>query len=121
MKAHIASLINAVLLIVFSLWGYFGSDSPSVTALIPTVTGAILLFCVPGVRKQNKTIAHVAVVVTLLIIIGLVKPLTAAFGRDDAGAIFRILVMLVSSIFALVFFIRSFIQARKDREASSQQ
>ena len=119
MKVHIASLINAVLLIALSLWGYFGSDSPSITALIPTVTGVILLFCVPGVKKQNKIISHIAVVVTLLIIIGLVKPLTAAFGRDDSAAIGRLLVMLVSSIFALVFFIRSFIQARKDREAKS--
>ncbi len=53
MKAHIASLINAVALISLSLWGYFSSDTPSPTALIPTGIGVILLVLNNGVKKVN--------------------------------------------------------------------
>ncbi len=117
MKAHNASLINAVLLISLSLWGYLSSDSPSVTALIPTTAGVLLLLCYPWVKKENKIIAHIAVLITLIIAIGLVKPLIGAIGRSDNGAIFRVALMLISSVLAMVFFVKSFIQARKDREA----
>jgi uncharacterized RDD family membrane protein YckC len=117
MKAHNASLVNAILLIVLSLWGYLSSDSPSFTALIPAIAGVLLLFCYPGVKKENKIIAHIAVVITLLIAIGLVRPLTGAFGRNDAGAIFRVSLMLISSVVAMVYFVKSFIRARKGREA----
>jgi hypothetical protein len=43
MKAHTASLINAVILVLFGLWGYFGSENPSFTALIPVAVGVVLL------------------------------------------------------------------------------
>ena len=43
MKAHVASLINAILLVGLGAWGYFGSETPSPTALIPVAVGAILL------------------------------------------------------------------------------
>ena len=33
----------------------------SPTALIPVGFGTVLILCTPGVKKQNKVIAHVAV------------------------------------------------------------
>lgn len=120
MKPHIASLINALLLVSLSLWGYLSSDSPSMTALIPTVIGVILLLCNPGIKSENKVIAHIAVLLTLLILLGLGKPLMGAIGRSDTMAIIRVSVMLLSTLFALVTFIQSFIQARKNREAAQQ-
>ncbi len=74
MKAHTASLINAVLLIVLPLWGYFSSETPSNTALIPVSIGVVLLAMNYGVKKENKIIAHIAVLLTLLILFGLIKP-----------------------------------------------
>ncbi len=118
MKAHIASLINAAALISLSLWGYFSSDTPSLTALIPTVIGVILIAINNGVKKENKIIAHIAVTLTLLILIGLVKPLMGAMGREDNAASLRIVAMIVTTVFAMVFFIKSFIDARKNRENS---
>jgi|TARA_B100000768_G_C11200794_1_gene341691 hypothetical protein len=115
MKAHIASFINAIALIGFSFWGYFSSDTPSVTALIPGIIGFVLLFCNSGVKKENKVIAHIAVLLTLLVLIGLIKPLTGAIGRSDSMAIMRIVVMIITTIVALVFFVKSFIDARKKR------
>mgnify|MGYP001792152798 CR=1 FL=1 len=118
MKPHIASLINAILLIVLPAWSYLTSDTPSITALIPTFFGAVLLLCYPGIKSENKIIAHVAVLLTLLILFGLVKPLTGAIGRGDSLAIGRVVVMIISTVVALVIFIQSFIQARKKREAA---
>lgn len=118
MKPHIASLINAILLITLPLWSYFTSKEPSITALIPTFVGVVLLLCNPGIKSENKIIAHVAVLLTLLILFGLIKPLMGAIGREDPNplAIGRVVVMIISTIVALVTFIQSFIQARKNRE-----
>ena len=116
MKAHSASLFNALLLILFSTWGYFSSDTPSLTALIPAVIGLLLLLCNKGVKNENKVIAHIAVVLTLLVLIGLVKPLTGAIGRNDVLAVIRVVIMLISTVVALVFFIKSFIDVRKARQ-----
>ena len=116
MKAHIASLINAILLIGLGLWGYLGSDTPSVTALIPVIIGVLLLVMNPGVKKENKIIAHIAVLLTLIILFGLIMPLRGALGRDDNGAVIRVVIMMLSTLLAMVSFVRSFIDARKKRE-----
>ena len=119
MKAHIASLINALILIGFGLWAYLGSDSPSKTALIPVVFGVVLLILYPGVKKENKIAAHIAVLLTLLILGGLVKPLLGALDRDWL-AVMRVVVMMVSTVAALVFFIKSFIDVRRARAVNTQ-
>jgi len=116
MKAYIASLLNAIVLIGLSLWGYFFSESPSITALIPAFIGIVLLLCNNGVKKENKVIAHIAVLLTLIVLIGLIKPLTGALERNDSIAIIRVVTMMVTTIIAIVFFVKSFIDARKNRE-----
>jgi hypothetical protein len=121
MKAAAASLVNSLILIGFGLWAYIGSETPSQTALIPVVFGVLIVVCVPGVKKENKIIAHIAVLLTLLILGGLVKPLTAAFGRDDGLAIMRVSVMIISTIVALFFFIKSFVDVRRARAAKAAQ
>ena len=65
MNASKANLINSVSLIGFGLWGYLEVTSP--TALIPVGFGLVLLLCYNGVKNQNKIIAHVAVLLTLVI------------------------------------------------------
>ena len=115
MNAHTASLINSLILIAMGLWGYFGSESPSFTALIPVVFGVALLLMNNGIKKENKIIAHIAVVLTLLVAIALFMPLKGAFERSDNAAIVRVALMEASSIYALIFFIKSFIDARKNK------
>ena len=119
MKAHTASLINAVILIGFGLWAYLGSETPSKTALIPVVIGGVILSLYKGVKKENKIVAHIAVLLTLLILGGLVKPLTAGIGREDGLAVMRVSVMMASTLVALVFFIKSFIAARRARKQAA--
>ena len=108
MNAHTASLVNAILLIFIGGWGYFESSSPS--ALIPVIIGVILFFLNKGIK--NKVIAHIAVLLTLLSF-ALFMPLMRALedGRNDA--ILRLIIMLSSSFYAMFFFVKSFIEARK--------
>lgn len=116
MKPYIVNLFNATVLIFLGLWGYFVSEAPSFTAFIPVVTGFILLILTPWFRKENKVAAHIAVVLTLVIFIGLIKPLTGAIARDDSGAVLRVSFMLLTSLVAMGFFIKSFVDARRKKD-----
>lgn len=118
MNAAVANLINAVVLIAVSAWAYVASDAPSLTALIPAAFGVALVLCTPGVRAENKVIAHVAVLLVLIVFVALFMPLGGAFGRGDGAAILRTVIMMATSILAMVFFIKSFRDARKAREAA---
>ena len=115
MKANTVSLINSLFLVSMGLWGYFESDSRPITALIPVIVGVILLLINSGVKKQNKIAAHIAVLLTLLIIIGLVRPLLGALNRGNIAGIIRVSVMILTSLWAMFTFVQSFISARKSR------
>jgi len=113
MKPYIINFLNAIVLISLGSWAYFSSDHPSVTALIPVFAGIILIGITPGFKKGNRVPAHIAVVLTLLILLGFIKPLTGAIGRSDALGIARVSIMIITSFTAMIFFIRSFIDARR--------
>jgi Zn-dependent protease len=119
LKANHVSLIHSVTLIAFGSWAYFGSESPSITALIPVIFGVLLLALNKGVQKENKVLAHVAVLFTLLILFGLLKPFSSQLSQGDAVGIFRVGAMLATTLWALVAFVQSFIAARKRRAATS--
>ncbi|CAI8174112.1 MAG: Uncharacterised protein [Polaribacter sp. SA4-10] len=119
MKPFIANLINAIILIALSSWGYFASQTPSMTALIPTFIGVVLLICTPGVKNENKVIAHVAVLLTFVVLVGLIKPLLGALEREDTAATIRVCIMILSTVIAMITFIRNFIDVRKKRQLES--
>ena len=106
MNAHIASLVNGVILISVGLWGY--SESSSVTSLIRV----ILVILNRGVKNKSKVIAHIAVLVTLLSFAN-IMPLRSALEDGRSDAVLRIIIMLSSSVYAMIFFIKSFIEARR--------
>ena len=108
MKPHKISFVNAVTLISFGLWGYIDVDY-SPTALIPVVFGVIILALNSGLKKENKTVAHIVVLLTFLILGGLFKPLMEG---GSAVKITRVGLMMLSSLMALVVFIKSFIANR---------
>ena len=106
-----ANLLNSITLIVIGLWGYFDVDSP--TALIPVFFGVLLFVCNNGVKNENKVIAHIAVLLTLLLLIALVG-MRLPKSIDSGGiGLYRVLAMILTSTLAMVAFIRSFINARK--------
>ena len=113
MNATTANLINSISLIVIGLWGYFEVLSP--TALIPVSIGVFLILCYNGVKNQNKIISHVAVLLTLLILIALVGVrLPKSIDKGGVGFI-RVIIMIITSSISMIFFIRSFIAARKNK------
>ena len=118
MKTHTASLVNSLILIAMGAWGYLASESPSITALIPLFFGVVLLLCYRGVKAQNKVIAHVAVLLTLLGLVALFMPLKGAIGRADTEATVRVALMIATSALSTVYFIKSFIDARKNKEVA---
>lgn len=113
MKTHVISLTNAVILIGLSLWAYLTSPDPSITALIPTIVGVAILILNPGLRKENKIASHIVVILTFLIILGLIRPLIGALDKGDDLVVLRVVIMQLSSVIALAFFIRSFLVARR--------
>lgn len=113
MKPYLINLINALVLIILGLTGYLVSENPSVTAFIPVFAGIVLLLLVKGMKNNNKTIAHIVVFLTLLILIALYKPLSGALLRNDIGATIRVAAMIGSNLLALVIFVKSFIDARR--------
>ncbi len=117
MKPYVINLINAIILIAMGAWGYWGSDTPSKTALIPVFFGIVLFIVTPQFRKGNRVIAHIAVVLTLFIFIALFKPFTGAMGRNDTMATGRVVIMMASSLLALIIFIKSFVDARVKKKS----
>ncbi|MEM7076694.1 MAG: hypothetical protein AAGA28_17500 [Pseudomonadota bacterium] len=117
MTAPTANLINAIALIVLSVWGFAEIALSSWTALIPAAAGVILVLCQPGVRAENKFVAHVAVLVTVAILLALIVPLSSALGNvyEAPLALARTVIMMGTCLLAMVAFIRSFIAARKAR------
>lgn len=115
MKPSSANILTAVVLIVMSAWAYLGSETPSFTALIPAFFGIIFLALSGPFKKENKVVAHIIVVLTLLVFISLFKPLTGVLAREDTLGIIRVGAMMLVSLLALVTYIKSFIAARKGR------
>ena len=111
-----ANIINSVTLIVIGLWGYFEVSAP--TAFIPVGFGVALILCSAGVKKQNKVIAHIAVLLTFIILIALVgMRLPKSIDQGGLGLL-RVFLMIGTSTFSMIYFIKSFISARKARENS---
>ena len=117
LNAHQASLINAISLILIGGYGYLQSDTPSPTALIPVGFGVLLIAMSPGVKNENKIIAHIAVLLTLITLFGLIMPLIGSIKRGDMQATFRVSIMILTTVLAIIYFIQSFIDARKARES----
>lgn len=115
MTAHRASLINGMVLVLLGAWGAFSSNFASPTAFIPVVVGVIILALNNYIKKEDKVMSHIVVVLTFLIMLALIMPLKGAFGRENTMAIVRISGMILSCIYAMVYFIRSFKAARLNK------
>jgi hypothetical protein len=112
MKPHKASFINALTLISLGAWAYIDSNY-AITALIPVIFGVIILVLNPGLKQENnKTAAHLVVFLTFLILGGLIKPLTGTMESGNNIGMLRVIIMMLTTAFALVTFVKSFISNR---------
>ncbi len=121
MKAATANILNAIVLIAAGLYGYFGiaaSDGThSLTALIPSAFGILFLVMQKGVANHNKIISHVVVVLTLLLLVMCIMRFVKVQDWVDKKYVF--LACVISNAVALIAFIGSFIEARKNRKISN--
>ena len=121
MKAATANLLNAIVLIAAGLYGYFGiaaSDGThSLTALIPAAFGILFLAMQKGVANHNKIISHVIVVLTLVLLVMCIMRFVKVQDWVDKKYVF--LACVISNAVALIAFIGSFIEARKNRKISN--
>ena len=111
MNSSNANILNSVCLIIIGLWGYLEVTSP--TALIPVGFGVALFLCVPGLKKENKVIAHIAVLLTLIILLALVgMRLPKSIDQGGIGLI-RVILMTGTSTLSMIYFVKSFIANTK--------
>ena len=115
MKLYLVSMMNAFVLMVLGLWGYFVSENPSFTALIPVISGAFLLSLIQGLRYGSKSMAQISTVLTFLILIAMIMPFVGAVRINDSATTYRIGFMMVSCTVAIGFFVRRLIKVRKKR------
>ena len=110
MQVQKMNLLNALSLILLGIWGYL--ETKSGTALIPAGFGVTLLFCHSGLK--NKIIAHVAVLLTLLILVALVFMRLEKSIESGGMGLVRVILMIFTSSIAMISFVKSFIDARKN-------
>ncbi len=117
MKAANANLLNAIVLIAMGLWGYFVTKAG--TAFIPVGFGVVLAALSSGIAKDNKVVAHIAVLLTLLVLLAILgMRLPKALAKGESMGIMRAAAMSLTGIIAMVAFIRSFIAARKAKSTN---
>ena len=113
------TIIFGLLLVATGLAGYFGTDTKSLTALIPSAIGIILLLCgFLAVNEMCRMVAmHIAVLVGLFGALGLIPQLMKE-NQPTAALASKITTLILCVVFVGLC-IRSFIQARRAREAAT--
>ncbi len=117
MEVTTVNLLNAGVLIAAGLYGYLGittaTGSHAPTALIPAVFGVILVILNQFWAKKPKVIAHAVVVLTVLLFVICLSRFMKMDVWDAKKYIFA--ACILSNAVAAAFFIKSFIDARKNR------
>ena len=74
------------------------------------------MLCHKGIKNESKIIAHVAVLLTLIALLGnITKPLITAIDEGRKLGVFRVSLMILTSILAMITFIKSFIANRSNK------
>ena len=115
MKPYQINTITGIVLLVMSLWAYLGSNTQSLTALIPGIFGVIFLALSGPFKNENKVVAHIIVALTFVLLISLFKPLMGVLERDDTLGLIRVVTMMAVALVALTIYVRSFRDARRRR------
>lgn len=106
MNAQKANLINAVTLIITSIWAYVNATQPSAHDFLPLIFGVIFLSLNNGVLYNNKGQVKAATVLTGVIIILLLLPLSRAIERDKNLEILRLSIMILTSGISMAYLMK---------------
>lgn len=114
------AIVYGILMIILGVAAYYGTGATSTTALIPAFLGlpAVLLGLLARAKESLRMHAmHVVVLIALVALIGGIARLVSA-GVDTGRVAFWIqLAMIVFSGVFMALAIKSFIDARRAREA----
>ena len=120
MQPHVVNRLYSFLLIALGFFGfiarYLEVGDYQFTAFIPSVFGVILLFMTKGIKNENRVIAHIAVVLTLILGLMITSMLIrSGFQGDRKSYIF--LTVAVASFGALAVYVKGFIDKKKQKQA----
>jgi len=115
---HIVNLIYSSFLILTGITGfilrYLESNDFQYTALIPSVYGIVLLSLSRGIKRENKIISHVAVLLTL--ILAVFTLVMVIINSGDGFMVSRrgiiLMLILISSFVVLGIYIIRFIRIK---------
>lgn len=111
------------ILVLLGLGSYVGSSAQSVTALIPAFIGLpiLILGFVAKDEKRRKVSMHIAIVLVLLGFIGTVPGFFKLISYMGGTEIERLAAVYVQSVMAvlcfiyLIFAVKSFVDARRQK------
>ncbi len=107
--AHLCGLI----LIALGIGGYMATGQASVTALIPSFIGVLIVISAFIAKKSVKTGMHMALVFALIGAVGGFMPLKRAEFDLSAGSAPYAVGMILTCLIFIILAVRSFIAARK--------
>jgi hypothetical protein len=117
----IVTLVVGGLLTLTGLIAYAASDAASMTALIPSVVGVLILACglLARRRSMHKRALHTAMVIALLGVLGSLMNVARVGDLIDGvaerpAAIVVSLIMFVVLVAYLALGVRSFVTARRN-------
>lgn len=114
---YIINTINAFVLIIAGMIGYFANPARPLTALITPFLGVLLLACSYHLRKHNRFVFHTVTALTLLVgflVVLQIDPDTFEWNRRNI----LLAVMGLSCFVAGVFYVGTFIRERRLRNNS---
>jgi cobalamin synthase len=114
--------IVGFILIAIGIIGYVATGAASVTALIPSMVGAVLLVLALVARspEARKHAMHAAVAIALISLVGTLPRLLPALsaGEFQRPSVIAQSAMVLVLAFYVLMGVKSFIDARKARRAA---
>ncbi|MDX5417922.1 MAG: hypothetical protein LPK09_01810 [Hymenobacteraceae bacterium] len=109
---YIVNSINASILIIAGLAGYFIIPSKPVIALIAPAFGVLLLACTYHLRRHNRFVFHTVTALTLLAGFVLILRINPDTFEWDSKHIL-ILLMGISCFLAVISYVATFLRERR--------
>ncbi len=124
MPPHIVNICYSLLHIGLGLFGFLGRYMErgdfQYTALIPSALGLLLLSMTGGIKNDNKLIAHLIVVLTLLWG-GMITYVLFKNGLASNRVSIIFLTIALSSFVAMAIYVKGFIDKKKQKRATADQ
>ena len=111
---YIINTINALVLLVAGLIGYFANPAKPPTALIAPLFGLLLLACTYHLRRHNRFVFNTVTALTLLVgllVVWRIDPGSFSWSRRNI----LLVLMGLSCFVAAAFYVGTFIKERRLR------